>query len=79
MTRQATIRTAVDHPAETASALRPDNTAEMRTWIEDGAVVAEIERDSTGGLRSSLDDYVVNLSVAVEVAQLANRHTNTDT
>lgn len=79
MSRQATIRTSVDTPEQIAAAVRPDNTQEMLTGVEDGAVVTDIDRDSTSGLRSTLDDYVVNLSVAVEVAQIANRHVNTDT
>ncbi|MFB6270183.1 MAG: KEOPS complex subunit Pcc1 [Halobacterium sp.] len=75
MTRSATVRTDVDDPELVAGAVRPDNTAEMETRVEDGAVVTRIERDDTGGLQSTVDDYVVNLTVAVEVAQHANRHT----
>jgi tRNA threonylcarbamoyladenosine modification (KEOPS) complex Pcc1 subunit len=75
MTRTATIRTDVDDPAHVAAAVRPDNTSEMETRVEDGAVVTRIERDDTSGLHSTVDDYVVNLTVAVEVAQHANRHT----
>lgn len=76
---RATIRTEVETPAMIADAIRPDNTPEMDTRVEDGAIVTTIERDSTSGLRSTVDDYVVNLSVAVEVAQTANRTDNTDT
>lgn len=82
MTRRATIRTVVDDPEAIAAAIRPDNTASMTTTVErdpDGtaAVVTTIERGTTGGLRSTADDYVVNLAVATDVAQLAERHTNT--
>jgi flagellar basal body P-ring protein FlgI len=83
-TRRATIAT--EHgDAETArrvaAAIRPDNTDEMATVVEGATVRTTIARDATGGLQSTVDDYVVNLQVA---AQLANRDgdpstDNTDT
>jgi hypothetical protein len=75
MTREATVRTDVADPALVANAVRPDNTEEMETAVEDGTVVTRIERDDTSGLHSTVDDYVVNLTVATEVAQHADRHT----
>lgn len=75
MTRTATIRTDVADPELVADAVRPDNTDEMETAVEDGTVVTRIERDDTSGLRSTVDDYVVNLTVATEVARHADRHT----
>ncbi|WP_121742594.1 KEOPS complex subunit Pcc1 [Natronorubrum halophilum] len=73
MSRRATIRTEHDDPALVARALRPDNTDEMETVVADDgdAVVTRIDRDSTGGLHSTVDDYVVNLEVAVDVAAQA--------
>ncbi|SEW01090.1 KEOPS complex subunit Pcc1 [Natrinema salifodinae] len=84
MSRKATIRTDCDDPVLVARALSPDNTAEMTTTVEretpevadtedgadDGAgtVVTRIERETTSGLRSTVDDYVVNLEVAIDVA-----------
>jgi len=56
--------------ARIAAALRPDNTAEMATVADGDAVETTIDRPTTGGLRATADDYVVNLQVA---AQLANR------
>lgn len=61
---QVTVRTSHERPAAVAAALQPDNTAEMATRVEAGQVVTSIERKTTGGLRSTLDDYLVNLSVA---------------
>ena len=58
-----------------AAAVRPDNTAEMTTRVEGDAVVTTIERDSTSGLQSTVDDYVVNLRVA---AQLTNDSTQSN-
>ncbi|RJX48878.1 KEOPS complex Pcc1-like subunit [Halonotius pteroides] len=47
-----------------ARAVAPDNTASMTTQVESATVTTEIDRDTTGGLQSTVDDYVVNLSVA---------------
>ncbi|HMB51574.1 KEOPS complex subunit Pcc1 [Natronoarchaeum rubrum] len=81
--RRATIRSELDDASVIARAIRPDNTDEMDTRVEtdeDGTpttVVTEIERETTGGLRTNVDDYVVNVDVATRVAQHAHRHTNT--
>jgi hypothetical protein len=75
--RRATVRTAHDAPAVVAAALRPDNTDEMATEVDGDRVVTTVERPTTGGLQSTVDDYVVNLTVAERVAQCANRHTPT--
>lgn len=71
--RRATIRTRRDDldPALLARALRPDNTDEMQTTVaDDGTLETRIERETTGGLHATVDDYVVNLEVAAEVAGL---------
>ncbi|PSP80409.1 KEOPS complex Pcc1-like subunit [Halobacteriales archaeon QS_4_69_225] len=65
--RRATVRTTHDRPGVVAAALRPDNTAEMSTRVDGRTVVTTIERDSTGGLRTTVDDYVTNLQVAQRV------------
>jgi len=65
--RRATVRTAHDRPAVVAAALAPDNTDEMSTRVESGAVVTTIERPTTGGLRTTIDDYVANLTVAQRI------------
>jgi tRNA threonylcarbamoyladenosine modification (KEOPS) complex Pcc1 subunit len=62
--RRAEVRTELDRAELLAAAVRPDNTEQMETRSEDGAVVTTIERETTGGLRSTVDDYVVNLDVA---------------
>lgn len=71
MTRTATIRTVVERPEQVAAAVRPDNTPQMETQVTGDAVVTRIERDTTGGLRTTVDDYTVNVTVATEVAQHA--------
>jgi hypothetical protein len=65
--RRARISTTHATPevaAVVAAALEPDNTDSMETRVDDETVVTTIERDTTGGLHSSVDDYVVNLAVA---------------
>jgi len=65
--KRATIRTTHDHPELVAAALVPDNTDEMSTRVTDSVVATTIERDSTGGLRTTADDYVTNLTVAQQI------------
>ena len=67
--KRATIRTEHDRPDLVAAALAPDNTDEMTTRVDDGSVVATIERDTTGSLRSTADDYVTNLQVAQQMIE----------
>jgi hypothetical protein len=52
--------------AAVANAVRPDNTTSMETTTEGARVITTIARDSTGGLHATVDDYVVNLTVAAE-------------
>jgi hypothetical protein len=71
--RRATIRTELADADAVAAALTPDNTPEMSTRVEDDTVVTTVERETTGGLQSTVDDYVVNLSVAKQVVQTARQ------
>ena len=73
---RATLRTAHADPGTVAAALEPDNTDEMNTRTEDGRVVTTVVRDSPGGLRSTVDDYVVNLGVADGIADEHRSHTS---
>ncbi|ELZ82918.1 hypothetical protein KU306_10445 [Haloferax larsenii] len=78
MTRRATLRTSHDDPAVIAAALDPDNTDSMHTTVEGDELVTTIERDSTGGLQSTVDDYVVNVTVAETVIDATRTHTDTN-
>ena len=65
--RRATITTTHGDAAaaeRVAAALDPDNTAEMATRTDGDRVVTTVRRNSTGSLRSTVDDYVVNATVA---------------
>ncbi len=78
MTRRATLRTTHDDPDIVAAALTPDNTESMQTTVEGDELVTTIERDSTGGLQSTVDDYVVNVTVAETVIAATRTHTTTN-
>ena len=70
--RTATLRT--DHVTPThaewvAAAVEPDNTDSMATVVEGSTLRTDIERETTGGLQTTVDDYVVNLGVAQAVIE----------
>lgn len=69
MTAAVMLRTRVSDPVAVAAALRPDNTSEMGTRVEDGVVVTRIERATASGLQSTVDDYLVNLQVATNLLE----------
>lgn len=71
---RATVRTTHASPTVVARAVRPDNTPEIDTRVVDGAIETTIERDTASGLRSTVDDYVVNITVADRVARLGAGH-----
>lgn len=65
--RTAQVQTTHRDAATVAAAVRPDNTDSMRTTVTNGHITTHIERETTGGLESSVDDYVVNVTVAETV------------
>lgn len=72
----ATIRTTHDDPAAIAAAVAPDNTPQVRTSVEGAAVVTTIERETLGGLRATVTDYLRAVRVADETAGLVTTETN---
>ena len=74
MSRRARLRTDSTRAEVVAAALAPDNTPEMETVVTGDAIETTIARETTGGLRTTVDDYVVNLSVAERVARTAEQH-----
>lgn len=72
----ATITTTHDHPSAVAAAVKPDNTPEVTTSVEDATVVTTIERDTFGGLRATIDDYLRAVRVADETAGLVTTEPN---
>jgi len=68
--RTARLRTDHRTPARAAwvaAAVRPDNTDSMSTTVEASTVETRIDRETTGGLQTTVDDYIVNLGVATAV------------
>ncbi len=77
--RTASLRT--DHRTPTraewvANAVRPDNTASMSTAAKKSAVETRIERETTGGVQTTIDDYIVNLGVATAVIEAVGDNTS---
>jgi len=71
-TCRACVRTTHDDPETVAAALAPDNTDEMETRIDGSTVVTTIERETTGGLTRTADDYISNLTVAQRILTTNN-------
>lgn len=70
--RTATIRSRVPHAESVAVAIAADDTEDIDTRAEDGAVVADLQRPTTASLEATVDDYVVALDVATRVAGVAD-------
>ncbi len=79
MTR-ARIETDHSRPAVLATALAADNTADVTTTVDNGQLVTTISRATTSSLEATVDDYIRNLGVAIDVVTHANdRGSSTDT
>jgi len=65
--KRAVVRTTHDDPALVAAVLAPDDTTEMETTVDGATLTMTVERATTGGLRSTTDDYVSNLTVAQQI------------
>jgi hypothetical protein len=77
-TRTATVRTTHADAALVAAALGPDETDSMTTRVDGDAVECVVERPTTGGLRSTVDDHVVNLRIADRLVERARAHLAAD-
>jgi len=74
--RTARLRTTHADAATVAAALRPDNTAAMGMTVEGDTLVTTVSRETTGGLQSTVDDTVVNLTVADAIVDATRTHTD---
>lgn len=79
--RRATIESTVDQPGVVEAALAPDNTSDVDTRVDDSGekVRTTIQRKTTASLEATVDDYVRNLDVAIEIVQCANQQTPDNT
>ncbi|QCC48939.1 hypothetical protein DV707_10330 [Halobellus limi] len=57
-----------------AAAIRPDNTDAMETTVEGDTLSTRISRETVGGLQSTVDDTVVNLTVADAIVDTTRTH-----
>jgi hypothetical protein len=72
--RTARLRTQHADAETVAAALRPDNTDAMEIVVEGNTLVTTISRATTGGLQSTVDDTVVNLTVADAIVDTTRTH-----
>lgn len=67
--KHATVHTV--HPPGTAptiaAAVTPDHTPDITTTHTNTTITTHITRETTGGLRATTDDYLVNLTVAARL------------
>ncbi len=73
---RATITSTVADPETIAAAIAPDNTDDVETTVTDGQVVTTMCRDRTASLEATVDDYVLNLAVATDVARIARQQSD---
>ncbi len=73
---EATITTTHEHPEVIAAAISPDNTPEVVTTVEGATVTTMIERESIGGLRATITDYLRAVHVADRTAGLVTTEPN---
>ncbi|MBP1922712.1 hypothetical protein J2751_001726 [Halorubrum alkaliphilum] len=81
-TRTATVHTTHADAGVVAAALAPDDTESMSVAVDGDTIEARIERPTTGGVRSTVDDYIVNLRVAdrvIESTETNGETTNEET
>jgi hypothetical protein len=72
--RTARLRTTHADADAVAAALRPDNTDSIEMVVEGETLSTTVERGTTGGLQSTVDDAVVNLTVADAVIDTARNY-----
>ncbi|HOP67827.1 MAG TPA: KEOPS complex subunit Pcc1 [Methanoregulaceae archaeon] len=70
---EGTIRTRHRYPECVAGAVRPDNLSSMRTSETDGMVITTVVGSQARSVIASVDDYLMNLSVAEELCGLTLR------
>lgn len=75
---RATISTDHDEPEVVAAAVRPDNTPQVTTTVDGDAVETTIERETLGGLRATVGDYLRAVEVATETVRLVSETDQVD-
>ncbi len=64
-------------PSLVMHSIAPDNTPSIETKTEGNSIIATVQRDSLGSLRSTIDDLLVNLHVAVTIIEQTQNYLRT--
>lgn len=64
---EGVITTTHPHAACVAGAIRPDNLSSMTTGAENGRVVTRVRGHQLRSVIASVDDYLMNLTIAEEI------------
>ena len=71
---KGTIISKTDSAKEIADALSPDNAGYMKCSVERDSVKAEFSGESPRTVLATADDYLMNLSVAWQISESAEKH-----
>ncbi len=63
-----------ERPNLAVQSIAPDNTPSIKTKAAENCIIANIERNSIGSLRSTVDDLLINLHVAVKTIDCVETH-----
>ena len=76
MNIQGIIRTIHDHAQCIADSISVDNLSEMQTNAEGSYVITQITSTKIRSVIASMDDYLMNLTVAEEVCEKSSQTSN---
>ena len=74
---KATLCIFSKQPSLAAQSIAPDNTSSIETKTAVNSILATVQRDSLGSLRSTIDDLLVNLHVAVKIIEQTQNYLQT--
>jgi len=69
---RARIELEIQEPEIVVSALRPDDIEWVKCYADCNKLMIEAETDKMGAMLNALDDYMVNIKVAVSILKLLN-------
>ena len=69
-----TIETYHKNPTCIAESLKADNMSSMTTTAQDNSVVCKISGDKLRSIVASVDDYLMNLSVAEDICRCVSEN-----
>lgn len=69
---RARVEIEVNEAETIATALKPDDIAWTRCYVEGNRLIIEAETDKTGAMLNALDDYILNIKAAVSLIKMLN-------